>query len=170
MKLKSLVIIFFAVCMQKLSCKAHFMQAKDTNDVIRLNKQAWAVSTDDPELSRQYAAEAIRISNAINYAKGLSYSYNIYGKYYKDKSKYDSAMFYYRKSLEIREKLGDPLNIARSYRNVMSVEELQGDNKKAIKTALAAITLLNQYIANPGCRFIFPISMIRKDNWYKRLI
>src|SRR4051812_6908378 len=101
MKWKSLVIVVFAMWLQLLPCKAYSIDPEDTNSVIQLNLKGWQVRVNDLEQSRKYASEAIRIANKLNYTRGLSYSYNISGNYYKAKGLYDSSLFYYQKSLTI---------------------------------------------------------------------
>jgi two-component system NarL family sensor kinase len=149
MKSGGLAIVLFALCLQIRLCKAQPLNQRDTSLVIELNKKGWEASVNDLELSKKYATEAIRIANRLHYAKGLSYSFNIYGSYFKAKGKYDSAVFYYTKSLEIREKIGDPVNISRSYRNIITMQGAMGDEKSGIETGLKAIDVLKPYLDNP---------------------
>lgn len=125
------------------------MAQEDTNSVIELNLKAWDVRVRDLELSKKYAKESIRIADRLNYLRGLSYSYNILGNYYRAKALYDSSRFYYQKSLVIRKNLYDTVGIARSYRNIMTVEDLLGNNKKAIEIAEQGLHLLENKRFDP---------------------
>lgn len=142
MKIRSLAIVVLALFLQKTLCKAQSVTLRDTGVVIELNLKAWDVLSSDLEQSRAYALKAIRIANELNYSRGLSYSFNIVGHYYKEKGFDDSSLLYYNKSLKIRERLRDTLNIARSYRNIMFIKDRMGKQEKAIETGLLAIQLL----------------------------
>lgn len=122
--------------------KAQVSKKIDTNTIISLNQSAWKLRNNDLEQAKQMALQAIQQASKIDYQRGLSYSYNILGHYYKVKSQYDSAQVYYQKSLVIRQFLRDTIPIAQSYRNIMSIEKLLGNNQKAITTGLLAIQLL----------------------------
>lgn len=140
---KSLAIVLFALCLQKLPCKAQSIALGDTQRVIDLNLKAWQVRTNDLLLSKRCAEEAIAVATPLNYSRGLSYSYNILGNYYKVSGIYDSSLSYYQRSLKIRQILCDTLNIIRSFRNIMSVENATNNRKKAISTGLEAIRMLS---------------------------
>jgi two-component system, NarL family, sensor kinase len=144
----SLAIILCLFLFPIICCKAALTGIGDTNSIILLNKKAWKMRNTDLEAAKEFAREAIGNSNMINYPRGLSYSYNVLGHYYKVKARYDSAEIYYRKSLMIREKLRDTIMIAHSYRNLMSIDKLLGNNKRAIKTGLLAIQLLATNLSN----------------------
>ena len=142
------VMILFTLLVVRDHCVARSDGVQDTNSVIALNKKGWEVRNSDLEQAKQYAIKAIHTANTINYSRGLSYSFNILGHYFKVKSQYDSAAYYYKKSLMIRNQLRDTLNMARSYRNLTDIEKLRGNNERAIKTGLFAIKLLNSQIQN----------------------
>ena len=129
--------------LQLMCCKAVLAEVSDTNAIIALNLKAWKIKNNNLELAKQYADEAIKAAASINYQRGLSNSFNILGHYYKVKERYDSAEINYNRSLAIRIKLHDTLKMAISYRNLMSIDKLLGNNKGAIKTGLLALQLLD---------------------------
>jgi two-component system, NarL family, sensor kinase len=143
-----LFYIFFILILQWSFCLTNIFGNNDTTEVIRLNQKAWNEKSKNLELAKNYANKAISIAVTIKYPRGLSYSYNIIGYYHKVKGNFDSAETYFRKSLAIRERLKDTLNIARSYRNLMSIYKTLGEHKKAIETGLIAIQLLLPKIGN----------------------
>ncbi len=114
----------------------------DTCTIDVLNQDAWNLRNQNLELAKQKALEAIKASESIHYIRGLSYSYNVLGHYYKVKSNYDSAEFFYQKSLAIRQQLNDTITIASSYRNIMSIYKLKGQLTQAVEVGLIAIQLL----------------------------
>lgn len=142
MKPKGLAIILFLLFERGYICKAQAGYVPDTNSIIQANQTAWKLRNDKLEASKKLAIRTIADAEKIQYIRGLSYSYNILAYYYKAKNLYDSAELYYKKSLAIREKLHDTLNIARSYRNLLSIDKLRGNNKNAVKTGLLAAQLL----------------------------
>lgn len=142
MKPKGLAIILFLLFESRYFCKAQAGYVPDTNSIIQANQRAWKLRNTDLIASKKLALGAINQAEKIHYIRGLSYSYNIIGYYYKAKNIYDSAELYYKKSLAIREKLHDTLNIARSYRNLLSIDKSRGNNKNAVKTGLVAVQLL----------------------------
>ncbi len=142
MKPINLAIALAIVFLSLNNGKAQLITKTDTTSIISLNQNAWKLRNNNLEQSKKMAVEAIKQATAIHYNRGLSYSYNILGHYHKVKSNYDSAYYYYKKSLVIRQNLHDTISIAQSYRNIMSIEKLMGNNQKAITTGLLAIQLL----------------------------
>lgn len=142
MKPISLATLLCVLLVQIMTCGANSVSGRDTNFVIALNQKAWKVKNSDLELARHYAREAIGVAKTLHYPRGLSYSYNVLGHYYKEKDNYDSSSFYYQESLTIRRKLADTLNIVRSLRNVLSIQEQRGNLKQAIFTGLEALQLI----------------------------
>ncbi|MCC6373078.1 MAG: tetratricopeptide repeat protein [Bacteroidia bacterium] len=114
---------------------------KDTDVVDELNLNAWKIRNSNLELSKQYALSAIDKSEKLNYKKGLSFSLNVLGNYFKAKGLYDSSLIYYTKSLLIRKSLRDTIGILSSLRNVMSIYKLKGNYDSALQNGLAAIEL-----------------------------
>lgn len=142
MKLTSSLFIVCFFFVSNFNCHANSVSKQDTVAIIELNQKAWDARNTDLRSSKAYADEAVILSKKINYSRGLSYSYNMVGHYYKVKSNYDSAFYYFQQSLALRLQLKDTLNIAKSYRNIMSIYKLQGKNNLAIYTALSAMQLL----------------------------
>jgi two-component system, NarL family, sensor kinase len=118
------------------------MASKEEGIVDEINAKAWKIRNNELQQSYNLAIDAIYRANKINYQKGLSYSYNVLGHYYKVKSLYDSSLLYYTQSLDIRQRLRDTIGWVSSCRNVMSILKLKGDYVKAIEVGRQANTLL----------------------------
>lgn len=131
-------VIFFA----SLRSAAQKDKTVDTGTIIKLNREAWEIRNDEPDLSKKYALQAIIYGERAGYSRELSYSYNALGYYHKVKGHYNMAFYYYQKSLDMRLKLKDTIAISRTYRNLMQVYILQGRYRKATETGLLAIDLL----------------------------
>jgi two-component system, NarL family, sensor kinase len=136
------VAILFLFSATFVSLAQNIRANKDTGVVDELNLKAWKIRNSNLKLSKSYALNAIIKAKKLNYQRGLSYSYNVLGYYYKVKGSYDSSFNYYQKSLSIRLKIRDTVSIASSYKNVMSIYKLKGNNLKAIETGIIAIALL----------------------------
>ncbi len=142
MKLAHSLFLIVACFFYTFNCLSISISKGDTIAVNELNQKAWDARNIDLKSSKAYAEEAIMISKKINYSRGLSYSYNILGHYYKIKSRYDSAFYYFKQSLSLRLQLKDSLNIAKSYRNIMSIYKLQGDLKNSLINGMLAFNIL----------------------------
>ncbi|MCB2220802.1 MAG: tetratricopeptide repeat protein [Bacteroidetes bacterium] len=87
----------------------------DTARVNILNQLASEVFFTDPDEIIDYAESALKISEEIDYQKGIAQAYNNLGIYYRVKGIYEKAIDYFFHSLEIMEDLNDKEGIARSY-------------------------------------------------------
>lgn len=125
---------------------------KDTSVVDEINKRAWQLRNNELEQSKNLAIDAINRAIVLNYQRGLSYSYNVLGHYYKVKGAYDTSLKYYRKSLEIRQNARDTISIVSSYRNIMSISKLKGNYFEAIETGKLALNLLSKKEKEPNAQ------------------
>jgi len=90
----------------------------------------------------EYGYEAIRVSNKINYKKGLSTAYNNLAIVYKYAGKTDSALANHFKALEIRIAVKDTLSIAISYSGIGNVYTDKGDYIRSISYFLKALKIM----------------------------
>ncbi|HRG38913.1 MAG TPA: tetratricopeptide repeat protein [Bacteroidia bacterium] len=90
---------------------------------------------------KQYATQAIQLSQANNHKKGLAYGYIYYGIYYYNQANYDYALNYYTKSLKLLEELNDLKGMGSAYLNIGSIYGSRGDFNKALTFMLKAVKL-----------------------------
>jgi len=90
---------------------------------------------------KQYATQAIQLSQALNHKKGLAYGYIYYGIYYYNQANYDYALNYYTKSLKLLEELNDLKGMGSAYLNIGSIYGSRGDYNKALAFMLKAAKL-----------------------------
>ncbi|MGZ6540226.1 MAG: tetratricopeptide repeat protein, partial [Bacteroidia bacterium] len=98
-----------------------------------LNELSFNISNKDPERSFLLAKEALELSIKLNYDKGKASALNNFGLCYYDKSKYDSALYYYIQSLKLEEKLGNKKRIAVVNGNIGLLYSEQMNYPKALE-------------------------------------
>lgn len=87
-----------------------------------LNDIAWELKFDEPDQARMYLAQAIELSDKIDYQKGAGQAYNNLGvveTIHENKSK---AIANYEKALVIRQELGDKKGVASIYNNIGNLQ------------------------------------------------
>jgi len=92
--------------------------AKDTNSVIELNKQGFAMRYTSPEQVISDANKALELAKKLNYKAGMAESYRVMGigYYYQDKS--IEAIHSYLNALNIFQEIKDLSGEARVYNNI----------------------------------------------------
>ncbi len=83
-----------------------------------LNKVAFDLRNQSPELSLQKSTESLALSERERYDKGKAVSLNIQGLYHKNKNRWELARQFYFQSLELRLKIGDEGLIAQQLLNI----------------------------------------------------
>jgi class 3 adenylate cyclase len=106
---------------------------KDTTRVNILNKLSKEFEFRDPNKSYQYAEEAVRLSEEIDYKGGLAYGYMNIANYHTEQSDYDKAIKYFEYALELYKKLGDIAGEQKILNNIGNVHRYQGNYDKAIE-------------------------------------
>jgi serine phosphatase RsbU (regulator of sigma subunit)/uncharacterized protein HemY len=84
------------------------------------------------EKMKQYATQAIQLSQKSNFKKGLAPGYLYYGVYYNNMANYKYAMTYYLKALKLYEELKDIKALGSCYINIGSIYGTQGNYKNAL--------------------------------------
>jgi class 3 adenylate cyclase/uncharacterized protein HemY len=107
--------------------------AKDTARVNILNKLSKEFEFRDPDKSYQYAEEAVRLSEEIDYKEGLAYGYMNIGNYYTEQGAYDNAIKYFEHSLEVYKKLGNVTGEKNILNNIGNVHRYLGNYDKALE-------------------------------------
>ena len=92
-----------------------------------------------PEKSIAFANQALQLSTAVGYPKGIGDSYNELGiaNYYL--GQFTKALTNYKKSLDIREKLNFKKDIANSLNNIGLVYNALGSYNQSLQYGLKAL-------------------------------
>lgn len=114
-------------------------EARDTSLVNALNRLSYSYLYDDAEKSGLLIKEAIAEGRRIKFDRGLAVAYNLLGIVYDITSEYDSALLYYRLSLEKSRLTGYTKIIAGAYNNIGMVHKSRGNYEEAIRTYYQAL-------------------------------
>lgn len=106
-------------------------KAKDTARVNLLNRIAYCLYYNNSEKSLEYAYEAERLADSLDYALGVASSTHTIGLNHYYLSNYTQAIDYHHKSLFFKEKLGDSIGISRSLNNIGGVFYQMGSYSEA---------------------------------------
>ncbi len=79
-----------------------------------------------------YMRKGIKLAEQIDYSKALAKLYDNYGLIIESTGKTDSALFYYKKSLQIKYTLKDSVGIPYSLNKMMGIYAGKGDFKTAL--------------------------------------
>ncbi|MCU7494072.1 MAG: sensor histidine kinase [Ignavibacteria bacterium] len=95
----------------------------------------------NPQKGLQIASRALKMSEGINYAKGLAGSYTNLGEIYTNLSDYHTALRYHKKALEIRNSMHDMHGVAASLNSIGGLLEHLGNYDQAMKNYYRAIDI-----------------------------
>lgn len=121
-----------------------FRSAKDTFKVKLLNNLAFKLSNKNPEEGLKYANEALKLSEEINWKKGIGVAYNSMYANYNNKSEFKTAFEYSMKSLKIFEELGDKKNMAANLGNIALYYQSIGDYVNALDYNLRGLKIAEE--------------------------
>jgi len=147
----STVIVFLFTCFSSCatipteidSLEARLIAVSDFEKIDVLNKLSrayWGISLIK---SLDYAKQALRIAEEINFQKGIGDAYNRMGNSYYFLDNYEKSMEYFMKSLDIREKINDLEGIAKSYNNIGTIYLRLNNYEKTLEHFNKAIKLHN---------------------------
>lgn len=88
---------------------------------------------DDYKLGRNYAFEALEISQEIGYPSGIGFSSNAIASNYMRQGQPDSALIYTLKAIEVFERIEEDQNIYAAYNNLAIIYKNKGEFEKAIE-------------------------------------
>jgi tetratricopeptide (TPR) repeat protein len=114
------LLIFFFVC-SAVYAKGNVdvdVAAQDTNEVIKLNKQAYDNRLTSPDQTVSYASKALAIAEKAGYDKGIGEAYRVrgIGKYYLNQA--SAAIHDYLQALSYFSKIKDLRSQAKVYNNI----------------------------------------------------
>lgn len=152
--LKIKIIVFFITM---FICFRAFTQNYDVDSLqqfINSSKEDTLKINSQLILSKTYLADfnylkevkiildsALKLSQKLNFEKGIGYSYLYYGHYYWRKVDYPSAIEYLSKSLTVFEKINNKTGIALANMGVGYIYYLEGKYEKAIPLLLLSAKL-----------------------------
>lgn len=87
----------------------------DTTKVMALFEKALTTSVTNIELSGFYAHQSYELAKNLNYTKGIIYSCDVLGNHYLQMGKYDKSYEWMNRSIRLKEKVGDPFQLAIGY-------------------------------------------------------
>jgi len=106
-----------------------------------LTKLGEAYLRSEPAKALDYARQGIKISEKINYQKGIADCLYLSGIFYFTQRNSSRALQDYIKSLTIRKKIGDKRGIADSYNKISFIHGLQGNYTLAWEYALKGLKI-----------------------------
>ena len=143
------------------SLKNVLQKAKGKKRVDILNQVAEGSIHSSPELTKEYAAEALKLADTLSYQEGKSDALHKLGMYYSHSNKYEIALQQYTNSLEIAEKLGNKKLIAQALSWMGSLYELQANHKKAIEYYNKALSYAR--VIGDNTRILYCLRCIGED-------
>lgn len=111
----------------------------DTLKVLALFDKAIYSSVTDVEMSGFYAHKTYELAHQLKFRKGILYSCDILGNHYLQMGKYDKAYQWMNKSIRLKEKIGDPLQLAIGYNQLAILFRQMQNFKMAIQFARKSI-------------------------------
>lgn len=141
MQLKPIITLasFFVLCNV-----CAFGDGVDTAYINQLNKQSFDYRKTNPDSAKILADKAIKLSEEINYTKGLGDGYTRLGILEKSKGNFESAVKYYQQSLYYRKQLNNKEQIAGVYSNIGNAFHNAAKFDSAIYYHLEAIRIAEQ--------------------------
>ena len=108
------------------------------------NRLAEAYRYIDPDLNREYALKAIKISRRVNFMRGLQSGYNLLAQSYENQGLYTDAIVYYDSSLAITKQQNLKTEEARILLNISNVYQKTADYSTAAEYVMNSLTLQEQ--------------------------
>jgi serine phosphatase RsbU (regulator of sigma subunit) len=127
----------FSAQNNKIDSLQNLLKTVSNNDTLKANilgqiARIYLYDFNNIEKMKQYATQAIQLSQKSNFKKGLATGYLYYGVYYNNMANYKYAMTYYLKALKLYEGLKDDKSLGSCYINIGSVYGTQGNYKSAL--------------------------------------
>lgn len=95
----------------------------------------------NPELARKYAIEGFELSKKIKYAKGVGNGYLQFGNYFYNRSENDSALYYYKLSLDKFKEMSSIRGQIFANHSIAGIERDNGNYDMAIDITKTNIAL-----------------------------
>ncbi|UCH65824.1 MAG: tetratricopeptide repeat protein [Ignavibacterium sp.] len=115
--------------------------AEHTTRVNLLNKLSKEFEFRKPKKSYEYAEEAVRLAEEIDYKEGLAYGYMNIANYYTEQGAYDNAIKYFEYSLDVYKKIGDVSGEQSILNNIGNVHRYLGNYDEALEYFFISLTM-----------------------------
>ena len=96
----------------------------------------------------EYYTSSLSILEETDDKRGLSSSFDLIGRVYREQGDYDKALSYHILALEIREKLGRKVWLFVSYSNLGTIYQYKGEYKQSINYLEKSIDIQNDVEGN----------------------
>ncbi len=106
---------------------------KNEDYVEVLGRFAYHYRKTDIKKAKKYMQKAIRLGEAYKLPSKLSVIYEHYGVFWEETGNLDSAMFYYKKALDLKMALNDTLGIPFALNKMAGIYAAQGQFDKAFE-------------------------------------
>lgn len=141
------------------SLKSILQKTATDSDRVDLMVQLSAVYMSSNLVTAQgYAIDAIRVSEKVNYKKGIADGYRYLGNSQYNQSQYKEAVDSWLKSLAYYDSIGDKSKMANVYSNLGAVYESQSSDDKALEYNLKSRKLAEEI--NDTSRLAFALTNI----------
>ena len=124
--------------------------AQDTNKINTLNSLAYQYLNANPIKAKEYATQALKLSETLKYAHGKASAIDVIGTLYEQLGDYAKALEYKLQALRIYEQIKDLGGTAKSFNNIGVLYFRQKNHDKALEyyqKALAIVKRQNKQIA-----------------------
>lgn len=132
------VLLFLYI---SLSGQQNALSVKDTAAINALIEKSKSLVSTDSAAALKIGEEAIQKSKAANYPRGEALAYKTMGMVFYLQSQMVETIFYWNKSLQTFENMGDEPGIANMLSNIGAVYMTTGDDVKALDYSLRALKL-----------------------------
>lgn len=130
--------------------------------VDKLNSLAEILVNSDPKKTKQFADEALKLSQQLNYQEGIADAYHKSGIYYYYNDDYENALKNYNKSLSLAKSLNNKQLIAQAFSWIGSLFRIQSDFKNAELNLNEAITYAKEI--NDDARIVYCLRNLGEVN------
>lgn len=144
------------LCLKKTTDKKKIVDIKNT--------LAYRYRSNQKELAKELASNALELSIDIGYPRGESYSFIVFGLLNEQNGEIDQAKINFQKAITLREQCCDLPEVASGYRNLGNLYKGTGDFEEAERTFSKALKLLdNQKAPNLRVKILNSLA----DNYMK---
>ena len=105
---------------------------EDTNKVSLLDVIGSHYQISSPDIAMMYANQELKLSEQLNFKKGIAQSYLLIGTINQYRDLYEEALKYYLLSLEISKQISDKRMIANTMTAIGIISQNTGETRKAI--------------------------------------
>ena len=127
------------------SLKKVLPNAQDTTRVNILNRLASAFWYIDPQMTIQYATEGVALAGQIGFGRGLASACNNVGVGYYQQNKYDEAINWYQKAIEVHKKNNNYTGEGHVLSNIGLIYWKQGQLSTAVEYYLKSLEIWDKY-------------------------